>query len=815
MAQPARKQKTSRRARKVLEKPPLLGWKTSDEDELNIRRLRGRTEIASIEALEPQYGPFGTFRVRSNSGTAYAVEIRDLASRNNSCSCIDHRVSGLGTCKHIEGVLAALKSRGGACRFKAAASPQAPRAEIFLCRAGMAAPAVLYPEAGPDAKARAFLAPFCGRDGTLKKTDLANIKALLAAAPSAPKSVRNSQHFGTWLEREMRLAARQESHAQFLAAAEAGDAPWDVIKLPLLPYQKEGAAYLAFHERALLADEMGLGKTVQALAACELLARQKGIERVLVVSPASVKAEWEDQIARFTDRGVNFVAGLRPLRLKSYSDPAFFTLVSYEQAVRDADDINRLLKPDVVILDEAQRIKNWQTKTARRVKSVRSPFAFVLTGTPLENRIDETYSIVQYLDPEIFGPLFRFNRDFYELDARGRPIGYRNLDTMHRRLSSIMLRRRKRDVENELPGRAVKTFYVPMAEEQAARYGEYEYMTRRLAAAAERRPLTKEEFDRLQQYLACMRMICDTPAILDPGCLVCPKLEELEGVLGELLEDGESKIVVFSEWVRMLELVRELAAEMGIDCAWHTGSVPQLRRRAEIARFRQDAACRLFLTSDAGATGLNLQTASCVINLDLPWNPAKLEQRIARVWRKGQTRAVTVVNFVTEGSIEHSILHLLAHKQTLADGVLDGTADFQAIKMPSGRAAFVERMQAMLGKTKAGAIKVLAPEEALIEDFRTRHGTRFHRAEIRAGRLLIVLDGEASLITSEQARLKGQVPAACPPAEVIGRAAWETMQRLAQAGILQFSGTPAGILYRADEGGDAGMESAEEPARAA
>src|SRR5207247_7393430 len=181
-----------------------------------------------------------------------------------------------------------------------------------------------------------------------------------------------------------------------------------------------------------------------------------------------------------------------------YSEPAFFTLVNYEQVVRDADEINRLLKPDVVILDEAQRIKNWQTKTARQVKSLRSSFAFVLTGTPLENRIDETYSIVQYLDPEIFGPLFRFNRDFYELDDRGRPVGYRNLEAMHRRLCGIMLRRRKRDVEKELPGRTVKTFFVPMGEEQAARYADYEHLARRLAAIAERRPLTKEEFDRLQ-----------------------------------------------------------------------------------------------------------------------------------------------------------------------------------------------------------------------------------------------------------------------------------------------------------------------------
>ncbi len=279
---------------------------------------------------------------------------------------------------------------------------------------------------------------------------------------------------------------------------------------------------------------------------------------------------------------------------------------------------------------------------------------------------------------------------------------------------------------------------------------------RRLAAVAQRRPLTQEEFERLQQYLACMRMICDTPAILDPECRVCPKLEELEGVLGELLEEPSRKIVVFSEWVKMLEFARGLAAEMGVDCAWHTGDVPQLKRRAEIARFREDPACQLFLSSDAGATGLNLQMANAVINLDLPWNPAKLEQRIARAWRKGQKSAVTVVNFVTENSIEHSILHLLSQKQTLADGVLDGAADFSQIAMPSGRAAMIERMQAMLGGAEPIRIKTLPPEEALVEDDEgapwrapspcrasspappscSRRGTAGHRRRAGATRLL-------------------------------------------------------------------------------
>ena len=795
---PSQKKKSPSRARKVLEKPQITGWKTSDEDEMELRRWRGRNEITGIEALEPEYGMFGTFRVRSTSGSAYEVEIRDPSGRGNSCGCIDHRVNGLGSCKHIEGVLASLKKKHGAREFASSAAAGSARIEIFICRTGEATPAILAPDTEMDDKARRFLTPFFKSDGRLK-TDTATIAELVRAAPKAPKSIRISRHFTPWLERQSRLDGREAALSRFLSNVEKGKASWDIVREPLLPYQRQGAAHLAFHERAMLADEMGLGKTIQAIAACELLARQKKIKRALVVSPTSVKAEWEDQIARFSGRPTRFVAGLYPQRMKLYGeDPAFFTLVNYEQVVRDASDINRLLRPDVVILDEAQRIKNWQTKTARQVKSLKSPYAFVLTGTPLENRIDETYSIVQYLDPEIFGPLFRFNRDFYALDERGRPEGYQNLEELHRRLSVVMLRRRKRDVEDELPGRTVKTFFVPMVEEQAVRYADYEYRARQIAAIAERRPLKKEEFDRLQINLACMRMICDTPAILDPECRVSPKLEELEKVLEELLEDKDTKIVIFSEWVRMLEMVRGLAHEMGVEAAWHTGSVPQLQRRAEINRFRENPACRMFLTSDAGATGLNLQTANCIINLDLPWNPAKLEQRIARIWRKGQKRAITAINFVTENSIEHSILHLLAHKQNLADGVLDGAEDFSAIKMPSGRAALIERMQAMLeGRTGPAKIREVTPEQALIAGLSERHGARFHHAELRAERLFLVLDGDTSQIAEEKTRIDEMPPAGLPPIELIDRAAWEMLQRLAGAGIVQFSSMQTRILHQA------------------
>ena len=136
-----------------------------------------------------------------------------------------------------------------------------------------------------------------------------------------------------------------------------------------------------------------------------------------------------------------------------------------------------------------------------------------------------------------------------------------------------------------------------------------------------------------------MRMLCDAPYILDRNCRISPKLKELGNLLEEMTEDGDHKVIIFSEWERMLELVRERAEHMGFGYAWHTGKIPQRRRRSEIRRFKDDPDCRLFLSTDSDVTGLNLQAADVVINLDMPWTPARLEQRIARAWRKHQKRS--------------------------------------------------------------------------------------------------------------------------------------------------------------------------------
>jgi hypothetical protein len=274
------------------------------------------------------------------------VEIRSLDGFANSCGCIDHRVNGLGTCKHIEGALAALR-QGGATAFRAAATRGNARIEVFVDRGGVATPRLLWPSVGGRhmQAARDWLAPFVGPDGAIA-ADPDRIQALFSAWHAAPAGIRRlvrlSRHFAPWLDRHRRQRSRAAARAVFLAEVKDGAASLDMLHHPLLPYQREGMLHLAFGERVLLADEMGLGKTVQAIAACELLARRKDVARVLVVCPASLKAEWEEQIARFIDRPARSVFGPRPQRLAAYRDPLFFTIVNYEQVLGDAQDLNEI-----------------------------------------------------------------------------------------------------------------------------------------------------------------------------------------------------------------------------------------------------------------------------------------------------------------------------------------------------------------------------------------------------------------------------------------------------------------------------------------
>lgn len=794
---PAKRKKAG--APPVLEVPAAQDWRSTDEQEILRRQQRAAEESMVIRNEEPKQPVFSNFEVKSDSGMIYRVEIRDLKERLFSCSCADFRKNGLGTCKHVEAVLLYAAKRIGKTRWQEAEAAGSSRIEV------MAHPEhALQVWRGLESLPKAVRGLFDLHDGTLltRFSPEETLEALERLKAADFPQLRISQDIADRMEERAAAEERRRLRREYEQRVRSGEWPVQETTVPLFPYQREGMLHLAFTERALLADEMGLGKTIQAIAACALLHRLGKARRVLVVTPASLKAEWEEQITRFTPLLCQMVFGSRVARLRCYSEDApFFTIVNYEQMVADTLDVNARLKPDIVVLDEAQRIKNWSTKTAQAIKRLESRYAFVLTGTPIENRIDELYSLVDFLDPRVLGPLFRFNREFYQLDDKGRPQGYRNLTTLHERVRPLMLRRRKSQVETELPDRTDRNHFVTLTPLQRSSYAGHEEIVAKLAMMGSRRALRPEESQKLLRELAMMRMICDTNFILDKEDRQSPKVEELRKILEEALANEGVKVIIFSEWEKMLELVRDLCRELGAGFAWHTGSVPQQKRRLEINAFKNDPACRIFLSTDAGATGLNLQNASVVINCDLPWNPAKLEQRIARAWRKHQVRAVTVINLIAENTIEHRMLATLASKSKLAAGVLD-EGGLDSMDLRGGQDSFYKRLEQMLtpDSVKSGAPPAAAslapvaldPSLAIANQASRMLGPRLVKCEERSapGRLPVCLivverdagaarDGLRQVIADAEGRRV---------IEVMDRSAYQTLERLAAAGLLAFTG---------------------------
>jgi hypothetical protein len=694
-------------AKKVQEKVPRKNMFPSDEESIELRRQNAEMQAAKVVAQIDGDGVFGTYAVASEQwDVPYMVEIRDLVSMTNSCCCGDYAMNRLGTCKHIERTLQYLRKKHTKRSLAEADAAGSPFYELFMdvtCYPPLLR--LRRPRRAGDVIDRKLGVFFDSSGVALGGAVEAyhSVAGSLAKLTTVQKNrVRVSRHVQPWIEMFEREASLCKAKSVYLQDVQQQKRSSNPLTVPLYPYQYDGMLHLAFTGRAILADEMGLGKTVQAIAAAELLRQLGRVNRVLVVCPASLKSEWEEQYHVFTSRTASLLYGARHFRLERYAQKPAFLVVNYEQARADVDDINRLFMPDLVILDEAQRIKNWPTKTAKTIKRLQSTYAFVLTGTPMENRIEELYSLAEFVNPHIFGSLFRFQREFMEPSAEGGVVP-RNLDVLHRRISEVMLRRRKRDVEDDLPERTDKNFFVPMTKEQLARYKDFEYQVTILLNIMKQRPLRKEELDRLQLLLGCMRMTCDTPFILDQECRECPKLDELENILDELLSDDDVKVIIFSEWVKMLSLVQDLLAAKKIGYALHVGSVPQQKRREEINRFKNDAACRIFLSSESGGAGLNLQVASVVINLDLPWNPAKLEQRIARAWRKNQKRHVQVVNLISENTIEHAMLAKLAYKQNLSDAVLDGK---ELPETDRDYKTFVQRLSELMGMSTGSAPRI-------------------------------------------------------------------------------------------------------------
>ncbi|MDB5385070.1 MAG: Non-specific serine/threonine protein kinase, partial [Planctomycetaceae bacterium] len=675
-----------------------------EEWQRQLRRQFGRDQKFKLTNVG-DHPVFSEFMVQNpESRNTYRVAIRGTQPGDNYCSCPDYATNELGTCKHIEFTLGRLgKKRDHKAELHAGYQPTFSEvyvrygAQREICfRAGQECPDDLQRLANK----------YFDKEGRLRGNSYFLFEKFLEQSAEIAADLRCYDDALSLIANVRDDQTRRQTIAKAFPAGADSPTFDTLLKVKLYDYQREGALFAAQAGRSLIGDEMGLGKTIQALAAAEILAQNMGVERVLIICPTSLKHQWEREIEKFTSRDVKVIGGLSPDRRLLFEAPSFFKVTNYDTVYRDIDLIRRWA-PDLVVLDEAQRIKNWNTRVARSVKQVSSPYAIVLTGTPLENRLEELVSIVQFIDQQRLGPTYRLLHNHQQRDENGKVTGYRDLNKIGESLKPVLIRRQKKDVAMQLPPRLDKNFFVPMSELQLKHHRDnYELVAAVVSKWRRYGFLTESDQRRLMIGLQNMRMSCDSSYLLDQGTDSGVKADEVLTLLEELVETSANKVVIFSQWLRMHALiVRRMKGKPWGHVLFH-GGVESSKRKGLVDTFRNDPNCRAFLATDAGGVGLNLQHANVVVNMDLPWNPAVLEQRVGRVYRLGQTQPVSVVNYISQGTIEEGMLGVLQFKKNVFAGVLDG-GETNVFMGGSKLKRFMETVDKI-----AGNITEALPEEA-------------------------------------------------------------------------------------------------------
>ena len=479
------------------------------------------------------------------------------------------------------------------------------------------------------------------------------------------------------------------------------------INVTLYPFQRKAVEFILRNNgRACLFDEMGLGKTITATTALLELIKQKKASRAMIITPNAVVEQWHEELVEKFNLQPTMVSSRRTLseRMELYNDPLI--VMNYELLRTDLELI--LQKNfDTLILDEVTRVKNWDTQTSEAAKKLIVRNVIALTGTPLENHLGELYNIVNIVQPGFFG---RYNEDFlarFTLKVSGqgwqgsRPvINPETLPELRREVRVVSIRRTKAQVLKQLPALTTQYVYTEPARNQKMIYDilqeslgetvleEYAYSTSDHEGP---NPFTANRlrfYTLLREACADISMIAgylrrkqrentaDAQALHESSIFKKlirvlanlepenAKLVELKELVSELTEQGH-KIVVFSQFVPVVNLIQEELSSLGIPTLVYHGQLSGDDRTRHLKQFIEQNEYRVLASTDAGQFGLNLQAADVVVNYDLPWNPARLQQRIARLHRIGQANKVLAVNFVVKGTVEEHVRDVLERKRKL------------------------------------------------------------------------------------------------------------------------------------------------------
>ncbi len=648
---------------------------------LNERRQKADKAEYRIKWADNIYGDH---ILTNENGVKYKIFLRDFENETGYSDSMDSKINKLGTTKHIMFAFNKLKTEPD--RYKRL-SKKFPFIEIYADPLNDYKISYFYPYPLPD-EIRLLISKYFGKNLSIPDNQALDFINFIEESKNFKEIVIRPE-VQEKIDRlyEIRMLEKISSDTQ---------PDYSRINMELFDYQKAGIEFAISRKASVIADEMGLGKTIQAIATAIFKKEVFGFKRTLIVCPASIKEQWKTEIEKYTSEKGLVVQGFPHERADQYkSDDFYFFIVNYETVLRDHLAINEA-GIDFLILDEAQRVKNYATKTAQSIKNIDKKQVMVITGTPIENRLIDLFSVMGVLDPWYLGPLWEFSYQYCLFDPykTNKINGYYNLQHLKDKLKPILLRREKRKVIEQLPNIQQLDIPVAITPEQADYHNSF---SKGIAAILRKKFITPYDIQRIMLLLANMRMVCNSTFLIDGETNFSPKLDELKFILLEKLniKNSNRKIIIFSEWIKMHKLIARMLRENDIGFVELNGQVPVKLRGELIRKFETNQASKIFLSTEAGGSGLNLQIADTVINFELPWNPAKKNQRIGRIDRLGQkSDKLTVLNLITRNSIEVKIASGLVLKQNLFESVLNqGSSTDMVDFSKKGRSQFLDDLK--------------------------------------------------------------------------------------------------------------------------
>lgn len=491
------------------------------------------------------------------------------------------------------------------------------------------------------------------------------------------------------------------------------------LKVNLFDFQKLGvitAAYML--EKAggfLIADMMGLGKTAQALGVANALKTTNKVNKILVSCPKNVKYQWQDEIIFFTDYTCTVIDGYnKEKRLDCFNNDTDFYIINHDQLINDDIEYIKNLKADLIIIDENHYFKSHGAKRSKSLKRLgkQTSYRLGLTGTPMQNHPADIHSIFEFLIPELFGSWNEFKKKYiYYSWHNGYPIeeGYQNLFDLKKKIAPFMIRRLTQDVRNDMPNVYTKTHMFDMTQEQQKIHSMIDEFIEETkeeinalkqainnAKGKKKKALEKELEDTEGKMMGFMNIQMEVSNSLQllklsesnwvrsfvkdirnfEMSIKLQKLIELTNVI--LKYDKDFKIVIFSQFARMVKLIKKELRNHKItdEISIVIGQMNEKQRHKQVTKFRENKDCRIIVMSDSGCEGLNLQVASHLINFDMPWNPAKLDQRNGRINRIGSPwKDVFISNFASKNSIDEKIVQAIERKRETFNLIVENTGD--------------------------------------------------------------------------------------------------------------------------------------------